>query len=441
MVLIVGMTIWILALLLLAAGAAMGHRQGAIRVAVSFIGIIFSALLAWPLSGIVRAVLPHVGFHNPLTIWLLPPLLTFLILLSIFKSFGLLIHHKADVFYKYKAFEIQRLMWERLNKRVGLSLGLLNGLAYFVLVSFVIFDISYWTVQVAPSDDEKWEVRLFNRMGHDLEDTRVSRIARAVNPLPKTYFKTADLAGLVYQNPRLLDRLSAYPAFLSLSERDDFKQLGQDADFQSSWKSRSPIGKLLNNPLVQSILQTENTGGAIENMNEFENYLQNGSTAKKYNPGKLLGLVSVVLTNLDDLQGYLQTGQSEKFSREKILGRWDFNVMASLTAMVQSRANVPSSEMAATRALWSPAYAKTEFVAGSDGQAFLKNLPHFKTQPDKPTTFDTAIWQGQWKGDGDNYDLSLTSNGENKTATAALGMDDSRLTLKTDSDIWIFDRE
>ena len=64
MALIGGMTIWILALLLLAAGAGMGLRQGAIRVAISFVGIIISALLAWPLSGIIRPLLPHVGFHN-----------------------------------------------------------------------------------------------------------------------------------------------------------------------------------------------------------------------------------------------------------------------------------------------------------------------------------------------------------------------------------------
>ena len=90
MVLIEGMTIWILALLLLAAGAGMGLRQGAIRVAVSFVGIILSALLAWPLSGLVRPLLPHIGFHNPIVIWLLPPFLVFIILLSVFKSFGLL---------------------------------------------------------------------------------------------------------------------------------------------------------------------------------------------------------------------------------------------------------------------------------------------------------------------------------------------------------------
>ena len=139
------------------------------------------------------------------------------------------------------------------------------------------------------------------------------------------------------------------------------------------------------------------------------------------------------------MQTYLQTGQSGKFSSEKILGRWDFNVMESLTALIQTRANIPSTEMAAMRALWFPAYAKTMFVAGADSQVFLKNLPHFKVQPNQPTTFDTSTLPGQWKSDGNNYDLSLANNGATKSATVTI--DGSRLTLKMESDTLIFDRE
>ena len=360
MVLIEGMTIWILALLLLAAGAGMGLRQGAIRVAISFAGIIISALLAWPLSGIVRPLLPHIGFHNAFVVQLVAPILVFFILLSLFKSLGLLVHHKVNVYYKYKADDIRRILWERLNKRLGLGLGLLNGLAYFVLILLVIYNFSYWTVQVAsPSDEEKLPVRILNRMGLDLQDTGLIRAARAIDPMPEIYFKTADLAGLLYQNPQLLDRLSVYPAFLSLSERDDFKQLGQNADFQNAWKSHPPISQLWNNPQAETIRQNADTAGLVWNL---------------------------VLTNSDDLQTYLQTGQSAKFSPEKILGRWDFNVMASLTALVQTRTNVPSSEMAVLRPLWFRAYSNTIFVAGADGQAFLKDLPqHFKMQPNQST--------------------------------------------------------
>jgi hypothetical protein len=413
MVLIVGMTIWILALLLLAAGAGMGLRQGAIRVAISFIGIILSSLLAWPLSGIIRPVLPHIGFHDPVVIWLLPPLLVFLISLSAFKSLGLLVHHKANVYYKYKTEDIRLIMWERVNKRTGLGLGLLNGLAYFVLITLVIYNFSYWTVQVAPSDGEKLAVRMLNRLGRDLQDTGVVRAARAIDPMPENYFKTADLAGLLYQNPQLLDRLSAYPAFLSLSERDDFKQLGQNADFQNAWKSHAPFNELWNNPQAATIRQNADTADMVWNL---------------------------VLTNLDDLQTYLQTGRSAKYETEPILGRWDFNVMASLTSFAQTRSNVPSSEMAAMRALWLPAYAKTVFVAGADGQAFLKNLPqHFKSQPNQPTTYDTVAWQGQWKNGGNNYDVTLAGSGAGKSGNATI--DGSRLTIKADSDTWVFDRE
>ena len=94
-----GMTIWILALLLLAAGAGMGLRQGAIRAAVSFVGITVAALLAWPLSGLVRPLLPHLGVHNHIVVWLLPPFIVIVILLSVFKSVGMLAHHKAEVYY------------------------------------------------------------------------------------------------------------------------------------------------------------------------------------------------------------------------------------------------------------------------------------------------------------------------------------------------------
>ena len=410
------MTIWILALLLLAAGAGMGLRQGAIRVVISFVGIILSALLAWPLSGLIRPLLSHIGFHNPIVVWLLAPFLVFLILLSLFKSLGLLVHHKINVHNKYQTDDIQRILWERINKRLGLCLGPLNGLVYFVLVSCVIYDFSYWTVQwtvnEAPPDGERLTSRMLDRLGLDLRDTGLIRAARAIDPMPEIYFKAADLAGLIYQNPRLLDRLSAYPAFLSLSERDDFKQLGQDADFQSAWKSHAPIGQLLDDPQAKAIWRDWDKSGAIWGL---------------------------VLTNFDDLTGYLQTGRSAKYEKEPLLGRWEFNVMLSLTALAQTQSNVPSSTMTAMLMLWTPAYSNTVFVASADGQAFLKNLPRFKAQPNQPATFDPVTWIGQWKSDGNNFDVTLGSSGANKAGTATT--DGSHLTLQTGSDTYIFDRE
>jgi hypothetical protein len=241
------MTIWILVSVVLLSLAALGYRQGAIRVSFSLIGIIVSALLAGPLAKYVAPMLPHVGVHDPTVIWMLSPVIVFVALLIPFKSAGFFVHRKVEVYFKYKEDGMQLVRWNRLNARLGIGLGLLNALAYLVLISLVIFDLSYWTAQIATSDDEGKLVKLLNRMGGDSETTGFARIARAVDPMPDSYFQYADLAGLLIQNPQLRGRLADYPMFISLTERDDFRQLGQDSEFQNAWKSRAPIGSLINN--------------------------------------------------------------------------------------------------------------------------------------------------------------------------------------------------
>jgi hypothetical protein len=410
----VRMTIWILALVLLAAGAGMGLRQGAIRAAVSFFGIVLSGLLAWPLSGLIRPLLSHLGVHNLMVVWLLSPLVVFVILLSAFKSLGLFVHHKAEVYYKYKTDDAALIRWTWLNKRLGLAVGLLNGLVYLTLISTVIYGLSYWTVQIANSSEERFAVRLLNRMGHDLEATGMAKAARALNPLPEFYFQAADLAGLLYQNPQLRERLSSYPLFLSLAERGDFKQLGQDADFQNAWKSHSPIGQLLENPNAKPIWR---------------------------DPAKALALWDMVRTNYEDLTNYLQTGKTARYDSQAIVGRWDFNVFASLIALGQTQPNISSSDMIALRVQWTSAYAQTTFVAGTDGQAFLKNLPHFGRDANQQPQTEIATWRGNWSGGDEHYTLSLTSDSgsENKSGTAVTA--GNRLTLKLGPDTFVFNRE
>ena len=404
------MTIWILVSVLLLSLAGLGYRQGAIRVSFSLMGICLSALLAGPLAKYVKPMLPHLGIHDPIVIWLLSPVIVFVILLIPFKSAGYYVHRKVNVYFKYKADTLQLMWWNRLNARLGLCLALVNGLAYLVLLSFVLFNATYWTAQTATSDDEGRLIKLLNRMGRDAESTGFSRIARAIDPMPDIYFKAADLAGLLWQNPQLRDRLADYPMFISLSERDDFHQLGQDSDFQNTWKQHAPIGNLINNSQFQLLWQNQDTVNLVW---------------------------GIIQENFDDLVAYLHTGQSAKYSSENIVGRWNFNAGAATAIMLQSRPVTSSREMRAMRAVLTQAYAKTAFVAGADGQAFLKNLPHFKT----PTTFDTATWQGTWKNTGANYNLSLNDNGRTQSMPAKIDADGARLTIQDEKNTLVLDKE
>jgi hypothetical protein len=204
--------------------------------------------------------------------------------------------------------------------------------------------------------------------------------------------------------------LANYPALISPGERDDFQSLGHGADFQTAWQTHAPAGQLLNYPTARAIWQNNDTVDLIW---------------------------GIAQTNLTDLTVYLKTGKSSKYDAEKILGHWDFNASVTIAMMRQARPNIPASEMRSARAWMTTAYAGTTFVAGGDGQAFLKNLPHLK--PGTPPTTETATWTGSWSADDTNYDLALSSNGENKSMTART--DGARLTLKDDKNTLMFDRE
>jgi len=414
------MSIWILALGLLLSLTALGYRQGAIRVAFSLIGIIISAMLAGPLAKHVEPILPKVGIHDPTVIWLLSPLIVFWLVMIPFKSVGFLVHRKVELYFKYKADGLAALRWTRLNTRLGLCLGPLNALAYLVLISFIIFDLSYWSVQVAVSDEESMWIKLLNRLGRDSETTGFAQIARAMDPMPDKYFQYADLAGLLIQNPQLGERLADYPMFISLTEREDFKQLGQSADFQNAWKQRAPLRQLFNNP-------------------QFNNIWDNKETASL--------VWGIVQDNFDDLCAFLKTGKSVKYGSQAIVGRWDFNIAATTGKLLESRPVISSREMRALRVWVSQSYTNTAFVAGADRKAFMKNLPQPKPQPAPPRgqptvppTIETTSWEGRWKTDGTSYELSLNSGGKKQSMPAQV--EGNRLTVvKEDKNTLVFDRQ
>ncbi len=371
-----------------------------------------AALFAKILGNLLKPLFPHVGIQNPTLIWLLAPLIAFVVIFILFTAVGFFVHRKVYLFYKYKAGDLRLALWKRLNSRLGVCLGLLNGMACLILASFVIYNISYWTIQIAPASNEFFLIRLVNRMGNDLEDTGLAGAARSVVTFPGMYYQLADLAGLLRQNPQLKDRLESYPAFLSLAETDDLRQLGQNNDFQNAWKNLAPITQLLSNPQVRTILKNTNLTATI---------------------------VGVVQANWDDLNDYLKTGKSAQYASEKLLGRWDFNVNVSVGMLLVANPKISAAEMRGLRSLWSNAYAKTVFVAAADHQAYLENLPRFTVENGAATVAEKLAFQGQWINDGTNYELSLTGNGQHKSMTAHT--DGLRLTIKSATDSWVFDRE
>lgn len=377
------MTIWLLTLILLASCAGMGLRQGMIRAGFSFFGIIIAALLAVPLGGVIRPLIVSMGAKDPLYAWALPPFIVFAIILAIFKIVAQPVHRKIDVFYKYKAGELRLAMWERLSHKLGLCIGILNGALYVILLSFVLFAASYWTVQVATSDQDPFSVRLLNRLGKDLDSTGLSKVARSIDRLPGHYYAAADAVGLIYSNPLLEARLSSYPGFLGLAERPELQQLSNDAEFVRLRQERQPIQQIVSHGQVQGILK---------------------------NPDLVRTIWSTLVGNLEDLESYLLTGRSPKYDSMLILGRWNFNVNAALSNYLKSRQSVTSKEMQKVKNAVLASYGKAKFLATTEQEAILKNVPPLGTPLSSGGNPENI--QGTWKSLGNNrYDLTFPNSG------------------------------
>jgi len=382
------MTIWLLALIWLAILAGIGFRQGAIRVAFSLLGILLGVLLAGPLGKLIKPLIMAVGLKNPMIVGPLARLLAFILISFIFKAIALAVHRKVDVYFKYDAGDLRLALWERLNHRLGLCLGLLNGTVYFILSAWAIYSLSYWTVQTG-GDSNPTTLKVLNRMGEDLGSSGFIKVARAMDRMPDTYYQTADIAGLVFNNPLLEARLARYPAFVGLAERQEFQALESDQSFKQMRDTGEPVLKLLSHPAVQSILGNHELVDAIR---------------------------KTLVPNLQDLRTFLETGRSPKYESENILGRWNFDVNYTLLAIRKTKPNIPSSELSKMKKGLMATYAKTAMVATTENKAILKNLP--QSISPQPTL------EGEWKGADGKYVLSLAGKGD-----VSATVDGDRLTL------------
>lgn len=405
-----GMTIWIFAILLLAAVATVGWREGGIRASIMFGGLLIAYLFA-PLAAILfRLILPYLGMSNPLFIWALAPVLGFILITILVKVVAYKVHAKIETYYKYKAGDLRLALWQRLNTRLGICVGLLNGAVYFLLFTFLIYNLSYLTAQAASESKQPFILtRLVSQLGRDLQASGLSRSAAALGSMPAAYYQMSDLAGTLIQNPQAAPRVAHYPGFTSLWQRPDMQGLVMDGSVTGFLTSDSTLGDLLSEQNVADFLKNKPT--------------------REYVSG-------VVETNLADFSNYLQTGTSAKYP-DKVVGCWHFNPDVSVAWLAQTQTKIQPSELRAVKALWSQVYSNTTILVTGDSQVFVRSLPHFKTGQPTPDMMD---WQGDWSPDGANYTLHVTNNGEDKFMAATPSPEGLRLTVKDGKALMIFDR-
>ena len=371
------MVLWILALLLLAALGVVGFYQGALRVAFSFIGLLVSALLARPVGLVFNLILPPLGLSHPAVLAFISPLLGFIVILATFKIVGYVIHKKVDTWYKYKSSDTERLLYERLNSRIGIVFGFANAYVYLLLLCTFVYTLGYFTYQMASDRNESFAVRTINRLSKDIETTGMVKSIAPLNPASETYFDSSDILADVFHSPLLQNRLANYPPFLLAAERPEFKPFS-DPKLQEQWASGMSMREFMNHEAIKPV---------IHNQDLFTN---------------ILGLVQ---SDLKDLKTYLETGTSPKFDEEKILGRWQFNFRSSVAEARRRKPTIGSAELTRLRRSLAAIFANATFIATVDNKAILRT-------PSNPQAKEMT---GTWKSaGGGQYILEGDPKGEVK---------------------------
>jgi hypothetical protein len=398
------MIIWLLALFALGVAGAAGRYAGAIRASASFLGLLVAAFLAMPLSAVLRPLLGLAGVRHPLTQQLLAPSIVFLVILIGAKILGAMAHGKIELFLKYKRGDDEWSAWDRLNQKLGLSVGLLNGAVYFLLLLVPIYVAGYLTIQLG-ADQPSAFLRLLGEARKQLRSTRMDRVLGAMDPAPAGFYDAADIVGLVYRNPLLQSRLAHYPSFLALGERPEFQQLATDVEINNLIQSQASIADILKHPKVQAIVTNADITSEL----------------------------SRLLTNdLKDLRQFLETGHSPKYEEEKILGLWVFDPNATLAEEKKRHPQLSGFEINRMRRNLLSAWQGLLLVATPDNRTTLK-----RAAPDGSTRI---VGRGSWKREGDEYQVALTDNG--KTETAAVQIDSlDKLIFSKGGIVMVFDHQ
>ncbi len=370
------MILWLIALFLVACVALVGFYQGALRAAFSFVGLLLAAALASPLGGLLAPLFPILGLKNPVVVAFLSPVITFILILAACKLAALAVHKKAESYYKYKASDTERLLFERMNSRVGIGVGLANGFIYVLVLCTLLHAIGYLTVQVASGENDSWAMRLVNRVNEDIASTGMSKAIAGYMPKSNLYYDGADVVADIYHTPLLQRRLANYPPFLLVGEKDEFKGLS-DTAFQGDWlKGGLTFGGFINHERVKPL---------VENQEVVTNVL-----------GMLGG-------DFKDLKVFLETGKSLKYDEEKILGHWEFDYKASMNAARRKKPNMGSAEITRLKKVMSSTFAKSTITATIDQKLTFKI----------PAAGSKATTRGGWKNLDGRYTLTIRQGEEN----------------------------
>lgn len=348
--------IWLLLLVLVGGFAALGYSTGAVRATVSLIGIFIAVAVAGLVGGLIAPILPKAGVSDLLWQAALPGVIGFLVVWLVFFGAGFAAHKPVELHFKYREDDTTRQQFEKMNHALGLFVGLLGGVVVFFAAGKPLYSLGYLTTQTANESGEPKPVTYLNQARNGMNGSGWDRVFAALDKTPARQYESADVLGLIHENPATLVRLKTYPPFLALAETAEFADVLADAEYLQMLENKAGFSAFYNHAKTQTILASTGAREALAKI------------------------------NLADLKTYLETGKSPLYEGEQILGRWRADVTPTIIDARRRRTDLQPAQLRNLRMVLNAFLKPATVTAYPDGRFVLTiptpSAPEPQPQPD-----------------------------------------------------------
>ena len=243
--------------------------------------------------------------------------------------------------------------YKGMNRKFGLCVGLITASVYSVMALTLIYQLGNFTVPFK-NDNDPWALKTLNEAREQLDNTPFIKPAAAYDNTPDLHYEVRDtLVLFLNNNAKTIEKhIHVYPGFYALAETDEIKSLlgigeeeeeeddssvyepdsgggySSDEPLYAMWKKQAgnlSLPKLLGNSDVVSTVNTRYV--------ELKAIEPNSDEEKK------------LLAFMRDIRVFFDTGESELYGRDAIVGRWKFAPNVSLRENKKTRTTISVDEM------------------------------------------------------------------------------------------------
>jgi hypothetical protein len=350
------MWIYLLIGLLFLILALESYFKGGINALVTLLGVILAVNLSGWFGSIVFQWMGDKWWPidaHPFWNRAAPVVAGFIALVAIFSIIGtvasIMVRKRLET--QWEEYRLEN--FKTMNRKFGLCIGLITATVYSVMSLTLIYQLGNFTGPFK-SDSDPWPLKTLNEAREQLDNTPFIKLAAAYDNTPELHYEVRDTLVLLLNNraKTLEEHIRAYPGFYALAETDEIKDLlgiGEDEEVEEEedpygdagggddssgeslydmWKNQGgglSLIKLLANSEVVSAVNTR--------YEELKGIEPNSDEEKK------------LLSFMRDIRHFFDTGVSELYGRDAIVGRWIFAPNVSLRENKKTRTSITVDEM------------------------------------------------------------------------------------------------